>query len=109
MSRPTRAPRTTIFVVFWEFHVKVGREKVFERIYGSRGKWARLFRRSPYYLGTALCRVSSRSRRYITVDLWTSRAAYNSFRRRFRADYANLDSRCASLPLRENLIGHVQI
>src|SRR5882757_4144284 len=38
---------TSMFLVLWEFEVKPGCEKRFERVYGPGGDWDSLFRRDP--------------------------------------------------------------
>jgi len=47
---------TSEHVILWEFLVKPGREKEFERIYGPEGDWARLFARAEGYVRSDLLR-----------------------------------------------------
>jgi len=44
-------------VIVWEFHVRAGRETEFEAVYGATGDWARLFARSPDFIGTELYEI----------------------------------------------------
>jgi 8-oxo-dGTP diphosphatase len=94
-------------VVLWEYRVKPGREAEFESIYGSDGEWARLFRRDHAYRGTELLRVST-PRGYITIDRWSSSAAYDSFLKRFRKEYDALDRRTAHLTERDHSLGRLE-
>ena len=69
----------------------------FERIYGQDGQWAELFRRSSEYLGTELVRDVGRSGKYLTIDRWTSREAFQRFKQQYGMEYAELDKTCRRL------------
>lgn len=84
-------------VILWEFRVRRGREREFEEVYGPRGEWARLFALGAGYLGTALNRDPGGERRYVVVDRWASREAYEAFRRERGGEYEALDRRCEDL------------
>jgi heme-degrading monooxygenase HmoA len=94
-----------LFVTLWEFEVKSGSEKLFERAYGLEGPWVQLFRRDVRYHGTRLLRDLGRARVYVTMDLWESREAYEEFRKKYAAGYAEIDKRCDGLTLREEHLG----
>jgi heme-degrading monooxygenase HmoA len=96
------------FTTIWEFHVKADSYLQFEKIYGSEGDWAGLFRHSSEYRGTTLVRDVDQPGRYLTLDHWTSRAALQQFRRDHHQEYADLDKKCESLTEREILIGNFQ-
>jgi ribosomal-protein-alanine N-acetyltransferase len=93
------------FIAVWEFRVRPGRRRVFEKTYGPEGAWADLFRRDRGYLGTELVRDRERPLRYLTLDFWTSRQAYRRFLKQNRAAYQQLNRRCELLTARERLIG----
>lgn len=93
------------YVRIWEFRVRPGFERQFEKIYGSKGAWARLFRKARGYRGTTLFRDAAARGRYLTLDYWTSLSAYETFRRRYAAEFAALDRECASLNEQEIQIG----
>ena len=86
-----------MFVTLWEFEVKSGSEELFERTYGPDGAWAQLFRRDAQYRGTRLLRDVGAARVYVTTDSWESRKAYEEFREKFAAEYAELDRICEGL------------
>jgi heme-degrading monooxygenase HmoA len=90
-----------LFVTLWEFEVKSGSEKLFEQTYGSEGEWVRLFRRDPRYRGTRLLREVGGERVYVTIDMWESREAYEQCRKEWAVEYAEIDSKCEELTLRE--------
>lgn len=91
--------------VVWSYRVAPGRDAEFERLYGADGDWAQLFRRSTDYLGTDLYRDTAQPDRYLTVDRWTTRAAYEAFLQAARADYAALDARGDALTVEETRLG----
>lgn len=94
-----------MYVIVWEFRVRPGQERAFERAYGAEGEWARLFRQGEGYLHTELIRDAHDERRYLTLDRWRSAEAYERFRAHQREAYAALDQRCESLTEHETLLG----
>jgi heme-degrading monooxygenase HmoA len=90
--------------IIWMYEVRPEAAPVFERIYGAEGDWVRLFRSARGYLGTELFRSVGMPGRYLTIDAWESLAAYDIFRARFAAAYAELDARCDDLTLTERLV-----
>jgi heme-degrading monooxygenase HmoA len=98
MIRPT-------FRVFWAFVVPPGEEERFEQAYGPDGDWARLFMRAAGYLGTELWLDAGRPGRYVTVDHWRTREAFEEFKDRWGRDYAELDARTRRLTACEEPLG----
>ena len=96
------------FVIVWEFYVTATKRRRFERIYGPDGVWAQFFRRAPEYHGTELIRDSSMPGRYLTLDHWTSRGAYEKFKRACAADYKAIDRKCEALTQKEVEIGRFE-
>jgi len=115
--------RAGSYIIVWRYRVRRGAEARFERIYGPRGTWARLFRKSHGYLGTQLFREAGRdvprsprkagrskdrplqSTRYVTIDMWRSRAHFDAFHRRHHGEYQRIDALCESLTLHEERLG----
>jgi heme-degrading monooxygenase HmoA len=95
----------TMYIVLWRFRPREGRQSEFERTYGPSGEWALLFRRGDGYLGTELLQCSEDPRQYLTLDRWTSRAAYEAFRARWSDEYRRLDHRLEELTEEETLLG----
>ena len=89
----------------WEFRVSAENAKRFETDYGPEGIWAQLFQRSSDFVRTELIRDEEQPGRYVTLDFWTSRAAYDSFRRSHAADYKEIDARCEALTGAETKLG----
>lgn len=97
------------YLAVWEFHVMAGIVDEFERIYGSSGSWAALFRESPEYLETELVRDPDHPGRYLTIDRWTSREAFLCFKREHAAEYTALDRDCEHLTIAEKLLGDFEL
>jgi heme-degrading monooxygenase HmoA len=87
-----------MFVVVWQFEIAEEKVAGFESAYGPEGAWARLFRLSPDYRGTELLRDAYIPGNYLTVDRWTSEAAFRAFRK-------DHDRACDELTGRETRIG----
>jgi heme-degrading monooxygenase HmoA len=92
-------------VVIWEFYALPGCETRFERVYGPEGEWAQLFKSGVGYVGSELNRDCNVPRRYVTLDFWSSRAAYDKFREANLPEYELLDQRCQPLTERETELG----
>jgi heme-degrading monooxygenase HmoA len=84
-------------------------ESRFEQAYGPHGPWVQCFSQSPEYIATELIRDVNDSRRYLTIDLWTSRAAYERFREQNREQYAAIDAECEPMSEREIEIGKFEV
>ena len=89
--------------LIWEFHVKADCVAEFERAYGPEGAWVQFLRKGKGYLETELLKKDDGV--YVTIDRWESREAYASFSEQHKAKYAELDRRCESLTVSEQLIG----
>jgi len=103
-SNRLREPRAHLTAV-WEFHVRADKRRAFEKAYGPTGDWARLFGRAEGYIRTELFRDPTKPGRYVTLDFWTSRVAYQQFKHQHIAAYKTLDRRCESLTAHERRIG----
>jgi len=97
------------FCYIWEFRVKPSTIEAFEVAYGPDGPWVRLFRRSPDYLRTELLKDSVDSFRYLTVDYWQDRRAYERFRGDFRTEFEDLDETCRAYTESEGRIGDFEV
>jgi hypothetical protein len=97
-----------MFLALWEFEVKPGSEQRFQSVYGPEGEWARLFRTDSQFVETRLLRDAAEPRKFVTVDLWRTRSAYESFKELNHIAYVALDRACESLTLRERCIGNFE-
>ena len=96
------------YVYLWRYVVRPGSEAAFEAAYGPDGDWVRLFMEADGYLGTQLLRDVADPRTYLTIDRWTSRAAWEEFRTARAAEWDELDQRGEDLTEREEEIGRFE-
>ena len=94
-----------MFVIAWQFDVAPESVEEFETQYGSQGVWRDLFARSDGYVGTRLLRDSARTYRYVTLDLWTSEAAYRELREKHKKEYEAMDAALERLTTAEIHLG----
>jgi hypothetical protein len=94
-----------MYRIVWEYDVRPEQIEQFEQVYGPDGLWAKFFRNSGDYLGTELFRSLASAPRFITLDSWRSRAAYEHFRKAYSTDYAQLDQWCERLVAHERTLG----
>ena len=69
------------------FSYDVGDPSEFERAYGPDGEWSQFFRTGRGYVGTELLRDVEIPGRYLLVDRWETREAYNTFVEEHRDEY----------------------
>ena len=93
------------YLILWEFRPRPGRDREFEIAYGPRGEWAALFEKGDGYQGTQLLRDLLDSSRYLTLDRWVSREAFETFRRLHADAYEALDRRFEELTSHEAALG----
>ena len=96
------------YAYVWEFQVAAGHEPEFERHYGADGTWVALFRQHPGFLGTSLFQDRANPLRYVTIDRWRSKDAFQDFRTQFAAQYEALDALCEGLTTKESSLGQLE-
>jgi heme-degrading monooxygenase HmoA len=74
-------------VIALVFTYDVDETTEFERVYGPEGEWSQFFRQGRGYIGTELLRDVEIPGRYLVVDRWDSREAYNDFVAANRDEY----------------------
>ena len=80
----------------------------FEQTYGPEGRWVEFFRQSDGYIGSELIRDFKDGLRYVTLDFWGSREAYETFRGRHRAEYEAIDRECEKMTESEVEVGRFE-
>jgi heme-degrading monooxygenase HmoA len=93
------------FVTIWTYEVKQGKEIQFEELYGNDGAWVKLFRKYPDYLKTELHKDLIIPSRYVTIDYWKSREAYDVFRKSEIKTFEEIDKTGEELTGSEIKIG----
>jgi heme-degrading monooxygenase HmoA len=92
-------------VILWQFQVRPGQELHFEKAYGPAGIWAQFFHQAAGYRGTQLLRDHEVPGRYVTIDQWTSQAAFDAFRTKHAREYDAIDRECENLTAQESPVG----
>jgi heme-degrading monooxygenase HmoA len=91
--------------IVWEFQVREDLVEEFQAAYGPEGSWVELFERAEGYLGSVLLRSDEAPHKFLTIDRWQDVASYESFRRKFAAEYESLDAACEVMTTSETRIG----
>ena len=97
------------FIVVWEFRVRPGKRRAFEKAYGPDGDWAQLFRRGKGYIRTELLSDRRTPLRYLTLDFWESHTDYERFKKENHVEYQAIDKKCESLTEKEVEIGQFTV
>ena len=93
------------YTYIWEYVVDPARVDDFLAAYGPNGQWVALFREHEGYVRTELHRDKENTHRFITIDYWESRSAWQSFRDIASDDFERLDARCDEYTVSEQIIG----
>jgi heme-degrading monooxygenase HmoA len=93
-----------VFQILWQFDTTEARAAPFVEAYGPNGAWVAFFRQAPGYLGTELFSCVSSPLRFLTLDRWETRAAYEAFRRERSTEYSALDAACEGLTAAERFL-----
>jgi heme-degrading monooxygenase HmoA len=96
------------YMIAWEFRPKSGAERCFEEAYAPHGIWAVFFKPCEGFIATELNRDLNDPGRYLTLDLWVSRATYEKFRADHAAEYRAIDAQCEALTEHEAEVGRFE-
>ena len=91
--------------IIWRFRAKPEKQQEFLSAYSWKGKWAKLFGRSPDYQGTLLLQDTADALSYVVIDRWESLESYSRFQQLFGPDYEHLDRQCNELTDEETYLG----
>jgi heme-degrading monooxygenase HmoA len=93
------------FAAVFLYEVDNAGRDAFEAVYGSGGEWARFFAAGDGYRGTELLRAGER---YLLIDRWSSRAAYEAFLAGHADEYARRSEQARALWRREEDVGRFE-
>jgi len=93
------------FAYIWEYRVRPDKLDEFVEAYQPNGPWASLFRKAGGFVRTELLRDRDDPLRFVTVDFWRSRGAWERFQQEHLTAYDKLDSKCALLTTEERRLG----
>jgi quinol monooxygenase YgiN len=82
-----------VIAVVWQFQVKPGSQKEFERFYGADGEWSQFGRRSRSFLGSSFLRDQARDTYYLLIEYWSEMVVYEQHRRSSVVDLRTLEER----------------
>ena len=94
-----------MYIIIWEYQVKPEQQAEFEKIYAANGAWAELFKKGTGYLGTELLYKADQPLRFLTIDRWVSKQAYETFLTHRASEYKFLNAQCEGLTEQESLLG----
>jgi heme-degrading monooxygenase HmoA len=93
------------FTYIWQYTIEPERRSAFLAAYKPGGEWTELFARDPSYIETKLLQDLDDSDRYITVDIWKSKASRDAFRERYSSEFEALDRKCEAFTKQESFLG----
>lgn len=96
------------YTVIWKYVVQDSTRRTFEQEYGTNGTWYKLFSKSPNYRGSVLHRSDEHPDTYILIDKWTSKEAYEAFKKSNAEVYGSLSKKFEGLYTEETKIGGFQ-
>ncbi len=77
----------------------------FERAYMPNGEWAEFFRRGRDYVGTELLRELDNPGRYLLIDRWESREAFETYAAEHQSEYFRRSEEAEVFYLQELRLG----
>ena len=93
------------FAAVFLYEVDNARRAAFEAVYGPEGDWARFFATAEGYSGTELLRSGDR---YLLIDRWSSRAAYEAFLAEHADEYSRRNEEVRTLWGHEEVVGRFE-
>lgn len=93
------------YEIVWSYDVDVDDREAFERAYGPTGEWVQLFSRGDGFLEVVLLADAAAPGRYLTIDRWTDKEAFEHFMVQEADAYAALDDALASVSRRGTRLG----
>lgn len=94
-----------MYLTIWSYKVAVDKKDEFEKMYGNKGAWVRLFSKYPDYIKTELFKDLKAEGTYLTLDYWKSQESYLTFRQSAEKEFKNIDELGENLTLEEFHIG----
>jgi hypothetical protein len=86
-----------MIAIVWQFEIKPGKEKEFERFYGADGEWTAVNRHSRSYLGSSFLRNQNDSSRYLVIEYWSEMVVSEQHRSYHRDEFARLGAERSKL------------
>jgi heme-degrading monooxygenase HmoA len=90
------------YLIVWTYDVAPPQQAAFRAAYGPDGVWARMFAQAPGFAGVELYQDGAR---FLTLDKWESRSAFDAFQAAHGGEYAALDVKLAHLSVGQVCVG----
>jgi heme-degrading monooxygenase HmoA len=74
-----------MFVIAYSYEARDAED--FESVYGPSGEWVEFFRRGDGFVGTELLRELDTPGRYLVIDRWEDREAFERFAGEHQTEY----------------------
>lgn len=97
-----------MYIVLTEFVAKEGKVAEFEDYFGSAGKRAEVLQNGEGFMSTELLRDKGAKLRYVTMDRWVSKDAYDDFGIEFESENSDLVRAGEELSSKQALIGALE-
>ena len=97
------------YTYIWKYLVPPESAAKFEKAYGPKGTWVKLFKKHDGHLRTELHKDLAGSGQYVTIDYWESQAAYHAFRENSAKEFKKLDDKFKKLTNQETYIGEFSV
>lgn len=94
-----------MFIVLNEFHVKEEHIPAFETEFGSAGTRSETLQKGEGFMSTELMKDGANKRRFITIDRWISKDAYEDFQIEFENESAEVAKLGENMLEKQQLIG----
>jgi quinol monooxygenase YgiN len=82
-----------VIAVVWQFQVRPGQQREFERFYGADGEWSKLARRSRSFLGSSFLRDQANGTSYMLIEYWSEMVVYERHRNSHVSDIRSIEER----------------
>ena len=93
------------YLTIWEYKITSEKKDEFENLYGNHGEWVKLFQKFSGFIKTELHRDINNPDKYVTIDHWESKEAYNQFKKLSKEDFLEIDKIGEGLTVEEKHIG----
>jgi len=93
------------FIYIWQYTIAPRHRAEFLAAYRPGGDWTELFARDAAYIETQLLQDVDDSNRFITIDIWKSKADRDAFREQYCQEFEDLDRKCEAFTQQESFLG----
>jgi quinol monooxygenase YgiN len=94
-----------MITIVWQYTINPEHRDSFLSYYNAAGEWVKIFRQAKGYIDTELLESTLSNESFMTIDRWTSEAAYDEFLKEHAVQYGELDRLCAECTIQEKFVG----